>query len=275
MEETKRCPYCGEEILATAKKCKHCGEWLEEGNLPNSAELTEANQPADNVLEPSETAQAIDAPLLEGVETLSNILMVVCLLALFGMMAYGFDLDSFNKRISSFFSIFTILPEWVYTLAFIGSQTALLCMAYHGMSQKGMHHKWGIILVLIIGLITFTTIGFLDDENDDDAFLGLTLLMVYLATLFIVGIIFYFSYKGKSARMRSLGKTMTSIPLSLLFFAFLYAVLEIFLVEEWFLVDETDFQFWSEIIMIIWGLGCFFGLPASLQDLFKEEPELT
>ncbi|MCH5309897.1 MAG: zinc ribbon domain-containing protein [Prevotella sp.] len=32
MKETKNCPYCGEEILAVAKKCKHCGTWLEESH---------------------------------------------------------------------------------------------------------------------------------------------------------------------------------------------------------------------------------------------------
>ncbi len=34
MEQVKKCPYFGEEILADAKKCKHCGEWLEVSEQP-------------------------------------------------------------------------------------------------------------------------------------------------------------------------------------------------------------------------------------------------
>lgn len=34
MSDTKKCPYCGEEILAVAQKCKHCGEWLDKDSSP-------------------------------------------------------------------------------------------------------------------------------------------------------------------------------------------------------------------------------------------------
>lgn len=27
--KTTTCPFCGEEIMVTAKKCKHCGKWIE------------------------------------------------------------------------------------------------------------------------------------------------------------------------------------------------------------------------------------------------------
>lgn len=36
------CPNCGKEILATAKKCKHCGEWLEK-KCPHCGEWIKAD----------------------------------------------------------------------------------------------------------------------------------------------------------------------------------------------------------------------------------------
>lgn len=41
MAETKRCPYCGEEILAVAKKCKHCGEWLDKDASTENINIAE------------------------------------------------------------------------------------------------------------------------------------------------------------------------------------------------------------------------------------------
>jgi hypothetical protein len=38
-EKTKKCPFCGEEILAAAKKCKHCGKWLEQ--IPQETEYVQ------------------------------------------------------------------------------------------------------------------------------------------------------------------------------------------------------------------------------------------
>lgn len=32
----KKCPACGEEVLANAQKCKHCGEWFERPKFERS-----------------------------------------------------------------------------------------------------------------------------------------------------------------------------------------------------------------------------------------------
>jgi len=50
MEERIKCTYCSEEILTTAKKCKHCYEWLD-----SSHQLTQKIIPPSAVVLDSET----------------------------------------------------------------------------------------------------------------------------------------------------------------------------------------------------------------------------
>lgn len=47
MAEVRNCPYCGEEILAVAKKCKHCGEWLD-----GREKETKKKSPQQNLTQP-------------------------------------------------------------------------------------------------------------------------------------------------------------------------------------------------------------------------------
>ena len=62
--ETKQCPYCGEEILLAAKKCKHCGEWLEEKPAAKPAAQAAEPRPASKP-EPAPEAELVPSPVAE------------------------------------------------------------------------------------------------------------------------------------------------------------------------------------------------------------------
>jgi membrane protein YdbS with pleckstrin-like domain/predicted RNA-binding Zn-ribbon protein involved in translation (DUF1610 family) len=64
-EATKRCPFCGEVILAIAKKCKHCGEFLDRATPESSAAPpTPQQNPLATAATPSTPQNpAIDPPV--------------------------------------------------------------------------------------------------------------------------------------------------------------------------------------------------------------------
>lgn len=58
-QETKRCPYCGHEILAVAKKCRYCGHWLDGSHQEVATSVPES--PAPEVVK-EEVKPAMDQP---------------------------------------------------------------------------------------------------------------------------------------------------------------------------------------------------------------------
>lgn len=59
---TKPCLYCGEAILASAKKCKHCGEFLDEGETSHTAAPASSRRGAAAAKEVAQTSSADPNP---------------------------------------------------------------------------------------------------------------------------------------------------------------------------------------------------------------------
>ncbi|MDE7136266.1 MAG: hypothetical protein K2N91_06510 [Muribaculaceae bacterium] len=77
--ETKTCPYCGGEIMIVAKKCKHCGKWLDESynSADHEIETTpQSYEAVENETPQSETNNKFF--LIAGVLGIILIIIIIC-----------------------------------------------------------------------------------------------------------------------------------------------------------------------------------------------------
>ena len=62
-KDTKACPFCGEQILAVAKKCKHCGEFLDDSIRAAQGVRVASESPRSGMGTPTTSARpALQSP---------------------------------------------------------------------------------------------------------------------------------------------------------------------------------------------------------------------
>lgn len=253
--ETKKCPYCSEEILLDAKKCKHCNEWIVKDE---EVDITQKN------IEKKIAKQDY------------KLLIILCYVAMFfalvntghdlgihGLEDVNTDIGSGKSRIFKWIlGVITIIPEWIAILI----DTILWVILILGIRKlyQGLNKTMKIpfvslsIFESILGFISLIASLLIENEDNEIylAFIGFAFLV--LIPYFIIMIV-----TGVKLRKHNDFNNFPVVGLSFILYPIFILVLSIISANY---KDDFFISFISNSLMFLVSLYPLF----KIRDLFIE-----